>query len=256
MSDIPIRKPKIIAGIPAYNNGLFIAEVVLRAKEFVDRVFVVDDGSTDSTARIAEAAGASVLAHGKNRGYGESIKSCFTTAKANDADILVILDGDGQHNPDEISQVLAPILDSEADLVTGSRFLQLSQLQTADNHRITMPRYRQFGVKVITFLYNFGHKTKVSDAQSGFRAYNRRVLDKISLTERGMGVSVEVIIEARRRDFRIKEVPISCSYHSGSSTLNPLTHGLDVAFAVIKLRLRSFLRSFKKAKLTQVSLWP
>lgn len=224
---------KVVAVIPCYNTEYFISGVVSKARKYVDQVIVVNDGSHDGTAEAAKAAGALVINHGIRMGYGDAIKSCFEAAKANEADILVTLDGDGQHNPDELPQVLAPLLSGEADLVIGSRFLQLPQPTQQTN----MPRYRKFGINVITFLYNFGSRIKVSDSQSGFRAYSKKILDTISLTEKGMGISVEVILKARERGFSIKEVPISCTYHSKSSTINPVSHGLGVAFTVIKLRL-------------------
>ena len=116
-------RPKVIAAIPCFNTEPFIADVVFKAKRYVDQVIVIDDGSHDNTAEAARAAGALVINHGANRGYGEAIKSCFEAAEANAAEILVILDGDGQHKPDEIPLLLAPILKGEADLIIGSRFL-------------------------------------------------------------------------------------------------------------------------------------
>ena len=115
-----LTHPKIVAAIPCFNAEHFIADVVSKAKKYVDGVIVIDDGSHDGTAEVARAAGALVVNHGTNRGYGEAIKSCFETAKANAADVLVILDGDGQHKPDEIPLLLAPILKGEADLIIGS----------------------------------------------------------------------------------------------------------------------------------------
>ena len=222
-------KPKVIAAIPCYNEARFIGEVVRKARGYVDQVIVIDDGSDDGSARAAKAAGAVIVNHGVNKGYGESVKSCFAAAKANHADVLVIFDGDGQHNPDELPRALAPILNGRADMVIGSRFL---------SGQTNIPRYRKFGIDVITWLFNVGSKAKVSDAQSGFRVYSRRILDTISLTEKGMTISVEVIIKAREKGFTIQEVPISCVYHSESSTSNPVSHGLGVALAVVKLRLR------------------
>ncbi|MBA7692844.1 Undecaprenyl-phosphate 4-deoxy-4-formamido-L-arabinose transferase [subsurface metagenome] len=99
---------KVIAAIPCFNTERFIDDVVSTTKKYVDQVIVIDDGSDDSTAEAARAAGALVINHGINRGYGEAIKSCFKAAKANAADILIILDGDGQHNPDEIPKLLSP----------------------------------------------------------------------------------------------------------------------------------------------------
>ena len=226
-------RPTIVAGIPAYNEEQFIAEVVRKARRFADEVIVVDDGSRDGTSEAAKAAGAVVINHGVHKGYGESIKSCFEVMKLNTADVLVVLDGDGQHNPDDIPRLLAPIFSGRADVVVGSRFL---------GGQTNMPRYRKFGIKVITFLCNFGSRVKVSDAQSGFRAYSKKVLDTLTISGSGMGASAEVIIKIREKGFSIKEVPISCIYHPASHSANPVIHGLGVALTVVKLRIKNFLR--------------
>lgn len=190
---------------------------------------MVDDGSTDATSEVARAAGAEVIRHKANQGAGAATKTAFKAAKRRHADILVTLDGDGQHNPDEIPQLLAPILEGEADLVIGSRFLQPRPKQ--------IPRYRKFGIDVITFLYNLGSKVRVSDSQCCFRAQNRRLIEAINITESGFSFSVQVLIQVRRKGFAIKEVPVSCIYHSQGSSLNPVIHGLGVALNVIKHRL-------------------
>jgi len=219
----------VIATIPCYNEEKFISEVVHRVKKYVDMVIVVDDGSHDNTSLVAKAAGALVITHKTNRGAGAATKSCFELAKAKRTDILITMDGDKQHTPEEIERFIAPIRRGEADLVIGSRFL-------GDNSE--MPRYRKFGIQAITWLFNIGSKIKVSDGQSCYRAHSARLLDAINITENGFGFSVQVLIQARRHKLIIKEVPISCIYHSEGSTINPLSHGLGVAFAVMKLRLR------------------
>jgi glycosyltransferase involved in cell wall biosynthesis len=221
-------RPLIVAGIPAYNEGHFIGEVVRAAKVFVDEVIVVDDGSTDDTAQVAKSAGALVIIHETNRGVGGATKSCFAEAKKRGARVLITLDGDGQHNPQEIPQLLAPILKGEADLVIGSRFLA--------NHK-TMPVYRRFGINVINLLYNIGSKIKISDTQSCFRAYGERALQSLDIKEDGFSFSVELLLKARHNNFVISEVPISCIYHSNSHSANPLIHGLGVALTLVKLRL-------------------
>ena len=224
---------KIVVGIPAYNEEQYISEVVRKARRFTDEVIVVDDGSTDNTSQVAEVAGAVVIRHSVNKGYGETLKTCFEVTKANIPDILVILDGDGQHDPDDIPRLLAPILSGEADVIIGSRFLGKVN---------NIPQYRKLGIGIITFLYNFASKVKVSDAQSGFRAYGKEVMNAFTVTEIGMGASVEAIVKIREKGFNITEVPISCIYHSGSHSTNPVTHGLSVALTVVKLRLRNLLR--------------
>jgi len=236
---------KVVAVIPCYNTEYFIGEVVSKCKKYVDQVIVVNDGSRDGTAEVAKAAGALVVNHRTNKGYGESIKSCFDAAKANKADILVTLDGDGQHNPDELPQVLAPLLTGEADLVIGSRFLQpapptQSIQQTLSTQQTNMPRYRGIGIGIITFAWNFGSKTKVSDAQSGFRAYNKKAMDAFdNLTEKGMSISVETLERARRKRAIITEVPISCKYVPSTLNLGAFRHGFNVARAVVKIRLKN-----------------
>lgn len=220
---------KVIAAIPCFNTARSVAHVVSISSQYVDQVIVIDDGSNDDTAEKARQAGAYVISHGINRGYGEAIKSCFEAARKHEADILVTLDGDGQHNPEEIPNVIAPILSNQADMVIGSRFL---------SHQTNMPKYRRLGIGIITVLVNLGSTTKVYDAQSGFRAYSRKALNVISLKESGMSVSVEILIRGRRAGLRVKEVATSCQYYPSSSTKNPVMHGVEVALAVIKLRLR------------------
>jgi len=226
-------KQKIIAAIPCFNEEQFINDVAARTKRYANKVIVIDDGSTDNTSEAAKAAGAEVIRHERRQGVGAATRAAFEAAKANNADVLITLDGDGQHNPDEIPQVLAPILHNEADMVIGSRFLR-------PNHQ-HIPKYRKFGINVITWLYNLGAKTKVSDSQSCFRAYGRKLLEAVDITENGFSFSVQVLIQARKKRLTIAEVPISCVYHAQGSTINPLAHGLGVAWKVVKLRLRNLL---------------
>jgi len=227
-------QPGIVVSIPAHNEQRFIAGVVRKARKFADEVVVVDDGSTDGTAKVAEAAGASVVRHGVKRGVGEASRTCFEQAKRKGACVLVTLDGDGQHDADGIPMILAPILNGDADLVIGSRLLT--------NHS-SMPKYRRFGIGVITWLFNLGSKLRISDAQSCFRAYGTKALNSLNIRERGFGFSVELLVQARQKGFTITEVPISCIYHSASHSANPITHGLGVALTLVKLRLESLLSS-------------
>ncbi len=226
------RGLKVIAAIPAHNVSQFIADVVSKANKHVAEVVVVDDGSTDDTELVARTAGAVVVKHKMNQGAGAATRTCFETALSKGADALVTLDGDGQHDGEEIPAVVAPILAGKADLVIGSRFL---------DKECQVPRYRKFGIDIITWLYNFAAKVKVSDAQSCYRAYSKKALSTLNITENGFGFSVQVLIQARKKGLVITEVPIYCVYHAGSHSLNPVVHGLGVAFCVIKLRLKSLV---------------
>ena len=209
--------PKIIAGMPAYNEANYIGSLILSVRQHVDKVIIVDDGSTDNTAEIAELAGASVIKHGKNRGYGNAIRSILAEAKNQGADILVILDADAQHKPQEIPSLIKSISEG-ADVVIGSRDLQ----------RENIAPYRRFGQKVLAKMTNISSRQKLTDTESGFRAYSKKALATLELKEEGMAVSSEIVSEAAGKGLKITEVPISVIYTKDGSTLNPIRHGLGV----------------------------
>lgn len=233
---LPSTRNKVVAAIPCFNTQRSIGDIISRARKYVDEVIVVDDGSTDMTAEVAASTGAKVISHYENKGYGEAIRSCFSAAKTSEANILVTIDGDGQHNPDDIPQLLTPIFKGEAELVIGSRFL--------DSMR-RIPGYRNFGIRIINWLWNLGSKVKVSDTQSGSRAYSKKIINNMTFSEKGMGISIEILEKCRRIKARIKEIPISCSYENNNScfSLKAFRHGLGVAFSVLRIRLkRNFAR--------------
>ncbi|MCK4474762.1 glycosyltransferase family 2 protein, partial [Candidatus Bathyarchaeota archaeon] len=208
-------KPFVVVGVPAFNEEKTIARVVLQAQKYADRVVVCDDGSTDLTADIAERLGADVVRHKRNLGYGAAIKCLFRRAGELGADVLVTLDADGQHDPSEIPLLTKPIVEDEADIVIGSRLVD-------KRLAYTMPWYRRAGVKFITRLVNNTSKHRVRDAQSGFRAYNRKSIGTLAMLENGMGVSVEILINARKQGLRIHEVSAKCDYEGvENSTHNP-----------------------------------
>ncbi len=135
-----LQKPHVAVGIPAFNEEQSIARIIIEAQKHADTVIVCDDGSTDLTAQIAERLGADVVRHEENCGYGAAIKSLFKRALEFGADVLVTLDGDGQHDASEIPQVIEPIIEGNADVVIGSRFIDAKG--TAE-----MPFYRKVGAK-------------------------------------------------------------------------------------------------------------
>ena len=216
---------KIVIGIPAYNEEKNIAGILVKLKKISQDIIVCDDGSSDLTAKIAEELGAIVIQHKKNFGYGAGIRSIFLKAIEIKADVLVTFDADGQHRIEDINSVLEHIINDEADLVIGSRFL-------TDNNKI--PKYRKFGIKTITSITNSSLGKKLSDSQSGFRAYNKKVLENIIPSESGMGVSTEILIKASKMNLRITEVPIVVSYEGDTSTHNPVSHGVSVILSTMK----------------------
>ena len=216
---------KITIGIPAYNEEKNIASIITKLKNITDSIIVCDDGSSDMTSEISKNLGAIVISHKKNMGYGAAIRTIFQKSVELDSDILVTFDADGQHRIDDVNKILQPLENNEADIVIGSRFL--------DNES-KVPNYRKIGIKVITKITNTSLKKKLTDSQSGFRAYNKQVLTQISPSEMGMGISTEILIKASNKGLRIAEIPITILYHDDASTHNPVSHGTSVLISTIK----------------------
>ena len=216
---------KITVGIPAYNEEKNIAKIIVKLKKTVDQIIVCDDGSTDSTSEIAESLGATVVKHAKNSGYGMAIRSIFLKSREINADILVTLDADGQHKIEDINKIIKPVVDGEADISIGSRFLK------KDNNT---PGYRKLGVKIITKVTNSSLSEKITDAQSGFRAYNNKVLQSLTPADSGMGISTEILIKSSNLGLKIVEVPTEIQYEGDTSTQNPVSHGTEVLMSTLK----------------------
>ena len=222
------KKMKILAAIPCYNEEATIGSVVIKAKRYVDEVLVVDDGSIDDTANVAKEAGAKVISYEENKGKAYAIKRAFKYALENDFDIIVTLDGDGQHNADEIPNLLEPILNGRADMAIGFRFGKLTE----------MPLWRKIGKRVLDYATGVG-AGKVTDSQCGFRAFNRKAIEKFAKKIKGNGFSVESeeLILAKENDLKIAEVRVSCRYKhlKKTSKKNPFSHGPSVLSYVIWL---------------------
>ncbi len=217
---------KIIIGIPAFNEEKNIASIITKLRNITETIIVCNDGSSDLTSEIAERMGAQVINHEKNLGYGGAIRSIFSKSKDMEGDVLVTFDADGQHRIEDIESVIDPIINNRADLVIGSRFL--------DENDQEVPKYRKVGIKVITKITNASLKQKLSDSQSGFRAYSKKVLNELNPSELGMGISTEILIKASSRGFKITEVPIKILYSGDTSTHNPVSHGSSVILSTIK----------------------
>ncbi|HWQ20735.1 MAG TPA: glycosyltransferase family 2 protein [Methanotrichaceae archaeon] len=226
-----------IAAMPAYNEEHSIANMILGCNRYVDRVVVVDDGSADATAQISEKLGAHVVRHPRNMGYGAALRSCFTTARELDADKMVIIDSDGQHDPAEIPKLLKP-LSNGADLVIGSRF--------CNGNGQNIPAYRKLGMKILNTATNLIGGIQVSDSQSGFRAYGRKAIERIKVNENGMSAGSEILLQIKDYDLNVEEVEIHCRYDiEDASTHNPVSHGARVFFALLQdMELRKPLYYF------------
>lgn len=214
-----------LACIPAYNEEKSIVNVINSAKKHVEKVIVCDDGSTDNTTKLARESGAQVISHKTNQGYGAALITLFDAARRQNADIMITLDGDGQHDPDQIPVLLEALSENNLDVVVGSRFLDGSP-----NH----PGYRKRGIKIITSASNFGTDFKLTDSQSGFRAYSKNAIESIHPTETGMAVSTEILIKISNKGLSLGEVPISVSYDVDTSSQNPVPHGVSVLMNTLR----------------------
>jgi glycosyltransferase involved in cell wall biosynthesis len=215
----------IIAALPAYNEETYLAKIIPMIQSYVDLVIVVDDGSTDATSTISQQLGAYVIKHPENRGYGAALQTIFSSAREFNVDALVIMDSDGQHNPEDIETVLEPLLNG-ADVVIGSRFL--------DKTKNTIPKYRQIGMKMLDTATAAAGVENGIDTQSGFRAYGKKAISIINISGTGMSAGSEILIQIKDKNLRIVEVPIKVRYDiKDTSSQNPIKHGLLVLYNII-----------------------
>ena len=218
----PEDGPYIIAGMPMYNEEETIGSVVTRALRHVNEVICIDDGSSDSSARIAEACGATVIRHRVNRGYGGALKTLFLHAVESKADALVLLDSDGQHETGDIPRMLEPILNGDADFTIGSRFVD-------GGGSTDMPAYRRLGIKVITAASNLSSELGIKDTQSGFRAFSKTALERLRFDAEGMELSLELLEDAHEKHLTVLEIPTIIRYDvPKGSSFTAVSHGFTV----------------------------
>lgn len=218
----------ILICIPAFNEAERIGRVVSRSRAFGAHIIVCDDGSTDETSNEATKNGAIVASHKRNMGKGAALKTLLREASKFGSDVVVTLDGDGQHDPSDIPRLVAPVLNGTADVVIGCRF--------SGENRI--PFYRRVGNSVLSLITNWSAGTSIRDTQSGFRAYSSRVIPNISIIENGMGVDSEILIKLAREGFKIEERNIAVTYGGDTSTFNPASHILRVLWSLIRGKYR------------------
>ena len=216
---------KSVAIIPAYNEEVALGSVVLRTLQYVDRVIVVDDGSSDKTSQIAKLAGAEVIIHPSNLGKGQGLKSGFQSI--DDEEVIVVIDGDGQNNPDEIPNLMTPIIKEDIDFVNGSRYINVNAVDDT-------PAYRRVGQKVLDKATNISSGLAITDSQSGFRAFSKKAIPYFKMRDSGFGIESEMLSDASENGLKIVEVPISVRYDVDGSTKNPVSHGVKVLLTIIK----------------------
>lgn len=219
----------LVVILPAYNEAPVIGRVLTDLpRQFPAfhrvEVLVIDDGSVDDTHLVALAAGAHVIRHRLNRGVGLATVTGLAAARRLDADAVVMMDSDGQHDPKDIPRVLAPIVAGEADFVLGTRL----------KNPQGMPLVRRLGNRVMNGIIWLTSGVKTSDSQSGFRAYSRYALDRLSLTTSGYEVCTEILLAARRAGLRGVEVPIRTIYTRYSKKKGQsVTNALNILYRLI-----------------------
>jgi glycosyltransferase involved in cell wall biosynthesis len=213
---------RVLCAIPCLNEEVAIGSVVLRARRHANEVLVVDDGSTDNTEEVARLAGATVLRHTENRGKGEAYRTLWAHARVQGFDALVVLDGDGQHDPDEVPLVLSKLQEGN-DFVIGARWGEATE----------MPLWRKVGKRVLDYGTAMAAESptgtpKLTDSQSGFRAYSRKALEAIEPRQAGFSVESQLLIDAHEQGLKIAETRIHCRYDVDSSTQGPVRHASGV----------------------------
>jgi glycosyltransferase involved in cell wall biosynthesis len=220
---------RVIALIPAYNEAARVGEVVARAREQVDEVVVIDDGSNDGTAAAAEKAGARILRHEKNRGKGGAIATALDYFGRSDAEFAILLDADGQHDPAEITKFVETADREQADIVVGNRMGDTGE----------MPVVRRLTNEFTSWVTSKMARQRIPDSQCGFRLLRRSVLEDLRLSTARFETETEMLIQAARAGHRIVSIPIRTIYETGhSSHIHPLRD---------TIRFFTFVRKYWKA---------
>jgi len=224
--DIPI----VSVVIPAYNEEKTIDEILLRTYKTMEtmgipyEILMVDDGSSDRTRFLAERHKVTVLTNGTNTGKGHALRKGFKNATGN---IIITIDADGSHKPEEIPKLLKPLLKG-ADIVAGSRFLGNREKDSVKKLHIVGNHLFNFFILLLT-------RKRITDSQTGFRAFTRKVIQEIEITSEGYEIETELTMKTLRNGYLIQEEPITCEKRKdGCSHLNPLRDGFKIFKNIIK----------------------
>lgn len=236
----PVANPcgLVLVLIPAYNAGEHVGSVVRKVLELKAglEAVVVDDGSSDGTARISRDAGAHVISHPRNLGKGAALRTGFGHFLASDREAVVTLDADGQHSPDEIPILIERWRRTGADIIIGTRRRDVAK----------MPPLRIVTNTLSSLLVSLAAGNYIQDSQSGFRLLSRRVIENVRTTSAGYGAESEILIKAAARGFAVDSAPVSTIYGNEKSHVHPLGQPLRFLGLMVKSVFWRFERSDRK----------
>ena len=198
--------------LPAYNEAKTIGQVVREASEFVNDILVIDDGSVDKTAQIAEEAGGKVIKHSTNLGKGKALRTGFDYVSQKGYDLIATMDSDGQHQPSDLPRFIDYFKNNKPDIIIGARI----------HDRIKMPRHRRFNNWLVSSIGSALCGQEVKDFQSGFRLIRTEVLRSVELHTERYETESELLIKAGRIGFKIQSIPINTIYNAEVSNIKPL----------------------------------
>jgi len=215
--------------IPVYNEELTIGNIIDRTKKVMQQtnvkneIIVVDDHSYDNSLEIAKGHDAKIFTLKQHLGKGYALRAGFAKAKG---DIIVTIDSDGSHRPEELPQVLAPVMEDKADLIIGSRYL--------NQKNVASRKLNAFGVELFNYSIQILTGVAITDSQSGFRAMKREVLSSQKLMSGGYEIESEMLVKTAKKSFRITEVPISFEQRTyGRSGVDPLIDGFKILLSIV-----------------------
>jgi glycosyltransferase involved in cell wall biosynthesis len=215
--------------IPVYNEELTVGNVIDRVKVALQKIglqheiIVVDDHSNDNSIEVVREHNSKLYRLKQHMGKGYGLRAGFAKAKG---DIIITIDSDGSHRPEELPRVIAPVLKDQADLVIGSRYL--------NQKNVAARKLNAFGVRIFNVLIQFLTGTTVTDSQSGYRAMKREVLNKQKLKSGGYEIESEMLVKTAKEGFRVAEVPISFEQRTyGHSGVDPVIDGSKILLSIV-----------------------